>query len=370
LHTTSLTEKVDNPEKQIEGLTLRDISFYKTKRLKKIILKETPSAVVLLNLSFILDRVIIRICQDLGISVFYLAHGRLISIDNMGDVKATLNKGSLFSKIKKKNIFSFYNYILGLKSLNEIASFFKNIIKNPTEFITLPKYCKELDATKSFVYYDSDYDLMTKQFGFPKNKVQVVGNPELDGFFNTKIKDKEIFCSQELTIKSNKYVAYMDDGMSKINGWDNERWFEFIVEINEILKKNSLELVVKLHPRREVKEIKSFFIENNITYFQDLDFKNYLHHSLFVICHYSSTIVYALILNKKVKSPRWGVSKGLIKQYPEDAVEYYADKKTFETTISNVDVDEVLIQNYVLDSIGEVDGKSIDRVVDEILKNV
>ena len=89
-----------------------------------------------------------------------------------------------------------------------------------------------------------------------------------------------------------------------------------------------------------------------------------------MICHYSSTIVYALILNKKVKSPRWGLSENLIKQYPEDVVDYYTDKKTFERTLFNVNVDESLIQNYVRDSIGDVDGKSIDRVVDEILKNV
>jgi len=370
LHTTSLTEKIDNPEKQIEGLILRDISYYKTKCLKKIILEENPSAIILLNLSFILDRVIVRICQDLGICVFYLAHGRLITIDNMGDVKAALGKGSLFSKIKKKNIFSIYNYILGLKKISEIGSFFKKIITRPTEFMTLPNHCKELDVTKSFVYYDTDYDLMTKEFGFPKNRVQVVGNPELDKFFNTEIKDKETFCSEELNIKSNQYVAYIDDGLPSTFGWDNDKWFEFMAEINEILKTNSLHLVVKLHPRRKVKELKSFFTKNDITYHQDLDFKNYLYHSLFVISHYSSVIVYALILNKKVKSPRWGMSEGLIKQYPDQVVEYHADKKTFEEGLFNVDVDQNLLKKYVLDSIGEVDGKSIDRVVDEILKNV
>lgn len=370
LHSTSLTEKVDTPEKQIEDLTLRDISFYKTKRLKKIILKENPNTIILLNLSFILDRVIVQICQDLGISVFYLAHGRLITIDNLGDVKGSLSNSSLFSKITKKNIFSIYNYILGLKSLSEIGFFFKKILKNPTEFMILPKYCKELDATKSFVYYDSDYALMTQEFGFPKNKVQVVGNPELDKFFNTEIKDKETFCSEELNIKSNPYVAYIDDGMPSTYGWDIDKWFEFMIEINEILKNKSLQLVVKLHPRREVELLKPFFKENNITYHQDLDFKNYLHHSLFVICHYSSTIVYALILNKKVKSPRWGVSEGLIKQYPEDVVEYYSEKKLFETRLLNVDIDENLIQNYVRSSIGEVDGKSIDRIADEIIKHV
>tara|TARA_B110000046_G_C13008672_1_gene405631 strand:- start:454 stop:1665 length:1212 start_codon:yes stop_codon:yes gene_type:complete len=370
IHTASLSEKVDSPEKQIEDLTLRDISFYKTKRLKKIILKENPSAIILLNLSFILDRVLVQICQDLGISVFYLAHGKLIVVDNLGDVKAALGKSSLFSKIKKKNIFSIYNYILGLKSLSEIGTFFKKLIKNPTEFMILPKYCKELDATKSFVYYESDYELMTNTFGFPKNKVQVVGNPELDEFFNTEIKNKDTFCSEELNIKSNTYVAYIDDGMPSTFGWDNEKWFEFMAEINEILKNKSLQLVVKLHPRREVELLKPFFEENNITYFQDLDFKNYLHHSLFVICLYSSTIVYALILNKKVKSPRWGLSEGVLKQYPEDVIEYYSDKKTFETRLLNVDVNESLIQNYVQDSVGAVDGKSVDRVVDEIIKNV
>ena len=64
------------------------------------------------------------------------------------------------------------------------------------------------------------------------------------------------------------------------------------------------------------------------------------------------------------------MSENLIKQYPEDVVDYYTDKKTFERTLFNVNVDESLIQNYVRDSIGDVDGKSIDRVVDEILKNV
>jgi len=285
-------------------------------------------------------------------------------------VKATLGKSSLFSKIKKKNIFSIYNYILGLKSLSEIGSFFKKLIKNPTEFMILPKYCKELNATKSFVYYESDYELMTQEFGFPKNKVHVVGNPELDKFFNTEIKDKETFCSEELNIISNTYVAYIDDGMPETFGWNNEKWFEFMAEINKVLKNKSLQLVVKLHPRREVELLKPFFEKNNITYFQDLDFKNYLHHSLFVICLYSSTIVYALILNKKVKSPRWGLSEDVLKQYPEDIIEYYSDKKTFETRLLNVDVDERLIQNYVQDSVGAVDGKSVDRVVAEIIKNV
>lgn len=370
LHTTSLTDSYVKPEKEVEGLKFRDISYYNTIRLKNIIKKENPSAIIMLNLSFILDRVIVQICQDMGICVFYLAHGKLVAIDSVNTVKDDLKKETLFSKINKKNLYSLYNYFLGLKNIKGVFVFFYKILTNPTEFIILPKYCKELDVNKSFVYYPLDFELMVKEFGFPKNKVQVVGNPELDYFFNTDLKNKLKFCHKELNIEGNKYVAYLDDGLSTGHNWDTKKWIEFLKEINNILKKNSLELVVKLHPRREIDSVKKFFEENNIKYFYDIDFKNFLNHSLFVISHFSSVIVYALLLRKKVKSPRWGLSRGIVKQYPEGVVNYYNDVKTFENSLFNVEVNEGLIQNYILNTIGEVNGKSIDMIVNEVTKEI
>ncbi|MFH4969234.1 hypothetical protein V8G61_13595 [Gaetbulibacter sp. M240] len=369
LHTSSLTNRDIQPEIEVCGLKVRDIMYYKTFRLKKIISIEKPSVIIILNLSFILDRAIVKICKDLNISIFYLAHGKLIALESVNKVKSVLGEKKLLSKINKKNLFSIYNYILGRKNPISIVTFLKNIIKHPLEFTTLPKYCPDLDVTKSFVYYQSDYELMTEEFGFPRDKVVVVGNPELDVFSNTPIINRKLFL-EDLKIKASNYVAYIDDGLSFTHNWDMEKWMTFMMEINEIIKKNSLELVVKLHPRRNISGYESFFEEQNIKYFKDIDFKNYLFHSLFVLSHFSSVIVYALILNKKVKSPRWGLSKGLVRQYPEDVVEYFSHKEYFETSIFNIEVNKDLVKNYLYNSIGVVDGNSVDRIINEILKNV
>ncbi|MFP4844588.1 hypothetical protein [Winogradskyella sp. PE311] len=368
IHTASLTNPEVKKEYLINGLKLRDISFYKTIRIKKVIKKEGPSAIIMLNLSFILDRVIVQICKDLDINVYYLAHGKLVSIDSVKEVKENLDQKGLISKINKKNIFSTFNYILGLKNPLQLFVFIKKLLTNPTEFIVLPKYSEELNVNKCFVYYQSDFDLMTKEFGFPRDKIDVVGNPELDVFYNSEIKSKKVFCINELGVDDIDYVAYLDDGLSSIHNWDDNKWLDFLKDINNILLRNDLKLIIKTHPRRDIKSHLDFFESNNITVIKDLDFKNFLHHSKFVISHFSSVIIYALLLNKKVKSPRWGVSNGLVEQYPNSVVDYYDNSKVFEDSIFNCEVDTFAIKHYIESTIGKVDGKSVERIVNGIIK--
>ncbi|TGV03844.1 hypothetical protein [Flavivirga rizhaonensis] len=370
LHTASWTGEETEKEKEIEGLKLRDISFYKTIRLKNVIIKENPTAIIILNLSFLLDRVFVQICKELRVPIFHLAHGKLVTIESVTIQKTNSRKRALIKKIDVKNIYSLYNYLLEYGSVKKVFSLFYRMIKNHTEFTTLPKYCSELEVNKSFVYYQSDYDLMVKEFEFPKDKVNIIGNPELDVFYNSKLKNKKDYCSKDLNIKTNTYVAYIDDGLSEIQNWDMEKWKLFLIDVNSVLRKNEIQLIVKLHPRRIIEEEKSFFEENDIKYFHDIDFKNFLEHSLFVLSHYSSVIVYALLLKKKVKSPRWGVSKNLVEQYPVEVVNYYYEKDHFEESIFEIDINEDRIQEYIIENIGKVDGKSTDRIVDRIIKDI
>jgi len=372
LHTSSLILEKSEEEKEIGGLKLKDISFYKTKRLKKIIKQENPSIIIMLNLSFLIDRAIIKICKDLDIKIFHLSHGKLIPKDSIDVVKSTVqnqSKGGLFSKISKKNIFAGYNYFIEYPSLSHLFKFVLRASKNPMEYTLFPRYSNELNIDKSLVYYPSDFEIMVKEFGFPKNMVQVVGNPELDIFYNSKLLNRETFLNQYLELGSYKYVAYFDDGLALIYGWDTKKWLSFLKDLNNTLKKEKLKLVVKLHPRREIANCIEFFQEHDIKYFYDIDFKNLIHHSLFVISHFSSVIIYALLLNKKVKSPRWGLSKGLEEKYPKEVVAYYYKKQDFEKNMFNVNINEGLIKDYLLDSIGEVDGKSIDRIINIITKH-
>lgn len=373
LHTSSLLEDNVEIEKEVEGLYFRDISYYRTRRLKKIIKKENPEAIIMLNLSFIIDRAIVSICKDLGIKVYYLSHGMLIPTNSRNVLKNNLKnsfKKNLLSKFNRKNRYCLFNYLIELKSVSKIISFFFKALKNHTNYTLFPEYSSELDVDKSFVFYHSDYDIMVNDYGFPEDKVEVIGNPELDFFYHSKIKNKSDFLRKELSIKEDSYIAYFDDGLSNVHNWNTNKWLFFLKDLNDSIKKKKCILIIKLHPRRDITGCISFFKENNIKYLSDVDFKNFIHHSEFTISHFSSVIVYALLLNKKVKSPRWGSSKGLEEKFPKELVEYIYDKENFEERFFYKDVNEILTKKYLLESIGEVDGKSTEKVVNKILSDV
>lgn len=359
-------------EKSIDGLNIRDISFYKTNRIRKVIETEKPYAIVLINLSFIVDRAIVKICKTLNIKVFYLAHGKLITAKGQETVKQNMKdygKSKLQSKFTKKNRLALYNYFIEMKSISKFFGFFYKSFKDYTQFTAFPKYSDELKATKSFVYYPMDYSVMVDTFGFPEDSVQIVGNPELDAFYNTKIKEKETFCNNELKIENHNYVAYMDDGLSAMRNWDSLKWMNFLDDFNTILDKHKLQLVIKLHPRRKIDDCLDFFKEKNIKYFYDLDFKNYVNHSVFTMSHFSSVIIYPLLLGKSVKSPRWGLSEGIEENFPKNIISYYYEKDDFEKNMFNLEVNEDEIKNYLSESLANYDGKAIERIINEVLKD-
>lgn len=374
VHTTSWIEDKVEVEREFQNLKFRDVSYYKTNRIKKIIKQENPSAIIILNLSFILDRALVKICKELHINLFYLAHGKLITPEGQAVLKNNMKEfgeSKLYSKVTKKNLLSLYNYFIEMKSFSKTVHFFYKAKQNYTQFTAFPRYSDELRVNKSMVYYPIDYNVMVKEFGFPSDNVIVVGNPELDHFYNTKIKDKKDFCAHELRISTDNYVAYIDDGLSSIRNWDTQKWLDFLKDVNKVLKKNDLTMVIKLHPRREIDDCIEFLEREGIKYFNDIDFKNYLYHCLFVFSHFSSVIVYGLLLNKNIKSPRWGSSAGIEENFPHEIVDYYYDKEDFEKNLFNLNVDKNETQKYLLKAIGtSFDGKCIDRIVNEVLKGI
>lgn len=374
LHTTSLIDDINEVETTIDGMALRDISFYKTKKIRNIIVKEKPTAIVMLNLSFMIDRAIVKICKDLNIKIFHLSHGMLIPSENIQVVKDHIKKSGgnkLLSKFNKKNKYALHNYLAEVGSIPKAFNFFKTAILDHTKFTQFPKYSSELEVNKSFVFYPSDLKVMVNDFGFPKEKIEVVGNPELDAFYNSKIQDKAKFCKNELNLINPNYIAYFDDGLSEeVHGWDSQKWMLFLKDLVAITNEKNFKLIIKLHPRRDITDCLDFFDEHKIQIIEDVDFKNFIYHSKFVVSHFSSVLVYALLLNKKIKSPRWGLSKNLEEKYPKNIVEYFYDRGKFEKTFDDIEVNLKNIKLFLDEHVGKVDGKASLRIVDGILKLV
>lgn len=368
VHIDSWLSKKYVKESNMLDLQVRDISFYQTNRISKVLDIYNPVCVIILNLSFLLDRAFVIECRRRDIKIIYLSHGMLTSVDQLENTKKVLDKHlrkTVRRKFSKKNWYSLLNYFEAHRSLTVAYKLIVNLIRSPSEYTVFPRFTEELLVDKALVYFVNDYKLLTMKYKFPKDIVKVVGNPELDSFFNYNAIPRADFLNSINLNMDQEYVLYMEDGLVQDNLRSAEDWYEFILDIKQILSEYGLQLIIKLHPRSDGMH-DMFFKNNGIFYYLNLSMEDAIHHSKFVLSHSSSTIVYAIIMGKCVKSPRWGMSKGLPINYPEDVVSYYHKKEDFIRGIDDVSINIDSYHKFLQESIGTVDGNSIDKIIAEI----
>ena len=81
---------------------------------------------------------------------------------------------------------------------------------------------------------------------------------------------------------------------------------------------------------------------------------------------YSTTILYCLLLGKKVISPRWGVNRKLLELYPDNVINYVYEKNNFWTDV-NIELKKDNIEQFLRNEIGEIKEKSVPKIVKNIL---
>lgn len=378
LHTTSFFETIVEKEYEIGKLKLRDISYYNTKFIKNAIEIEKPSIIVMINLSFIFDRAIVNIAKKNNIKIVYLAHGTLINPDTYLSNSNNLNtsvKSNPLRIISYKNYLSLINYLDSQYKQNKVWAFFKllkGIWKSPAQYLTFAKFEEELDVDLILVYVKDDAKHLIENMNFPKEKIKVVGNPEISEFMRNADLDRNVFLSEIGLDFKGKYILYLDDGL--VDGekiWTKRQWYRHLSKIANFLVKNNFTLVLKLHPRIIFSEHKEFFAnQKNIFVVEDCDFKNLIAHSEFIISHYSSTILYGFLFQKNIVSPRWGDSANFDMKYDESLVYYCASFDDFRRLIEDgfpgdkkPAIDRFLYKNGI-----DLNIDSIQLVANEIIK--
>lgn len=372
IHVGSWKESQESVVNEHEGFNSYDISYYKTWNLYKVLKKEKPNVLVMLNLSFLSDKAIITFCKKLGIKVIFLAHGKFLTNDENilnKHIKEDLKK-NLASKIRIDSINILRNYLLGTFIRKEPGLFISSLIKlvkDPMSMTLKTKYSKELDVDKILVYYESDKKEFIENRNFPTNKIKVVGNPELDNFVKRPLKNREEFLN-EISLQDGRYLLYLDDGFVHSKIWTKEEWYKHIEEIKLITDKANLELVMKLHPRTPLNEHKEFFLKNDIKVFKnEISFKDLIQHSEMVMSIYSTTISLALFLDKDIISPRWGLTKDFAQNYSDSLVFYPHNINELKKWLNNPDK-TIKSEKTKKDTLGLTDGNSIKRIVQNIIK--
>lgn len=367
MHLESWGSDGVSPKQVINGIECYDISYYKTNYIYKVLKIEKPDVVLILSLSYLLDRTIVSMCNRLGIKIVYLSHGKLYMKQGVGDLASQV---SVFRKIKQrmkgKALMTLMNYI----RFNCVTQFKPGLVyKALKEFVThsersmFTPYTDELRVNAGMVYYESETLLFEKR-GFPKGMIHAVGNPETDSIVNSRLLDRNIFL-EELGLGTGKYALYMDDGFVQENLLTLEEWISFINEMHKPLKHMGIKLVIKLHPRTDATKAKDFFEKEGILTVKDVDFKNVCYHSEFVFSHSSSTVIYGMIMNKPIILPRWGKMTHLIRNYPENVVNYVESVEQY-VSLLNAGIPLKDTRTYLSENCGILDGKVIERIVNTI----
>lgn len=373
VHTGSFYKKETPKEQRLGSLLVRDIRFYNTNLIKNVIKRERPDVIIMLNLSFIFDRAIVNICKSMGIKLVYLSHGKLISPEFVHEEAEKLNttiwknSGRVFCK---KNLLVLTNYLSSLKGFHILTNPLRlilGIMRKPSSFLTFPKYTEELEANLMLVYSDQDKELLATNFGFPEKRIKVVGNPEITSFMRAPSLSKGSFLQQIGLNETCNYAVYLDDGLVCDKMVTAEQWQENLSEIVQITDSLGLKLIIKLHPRTNREDYLSFFESRKIVSINDCDFKNLLEHAEFVISHLSTTIIYALLFNKNVFIPYWGIFADLCKNYPEEIVNYCTStSELYNKALVNQNEKTVQIKKYLLDNGIDLKENSIKKIICEV----
>ena len=370
LHVGSWKEHQKSIVNEHDGFTSYDISYYKTWSLFNVLKKEKPDVLILLNLYYLSDKALIVFCRHLGIKTVYLAHGKFSTIDDGGlsqFLKQDLKK-NFVSKIRRDTINTLLNYFYSTWLDRRPMRFIKSMIsmlRNPASMTLNSMYTDELDADLKLVYYETDKQVLIEKRNFPDRGIYVVGNPELDSFINTPLMAR-IEYLRLIGLSNGPYLLYLDDGYVQARLMNKDVWYSHLREIVEIVKKANMQFVIKLHPRTPLSEHTLFFKQEGIIPFgNEADFKNLIVHSDTVTSFVSTTISFALLLGKRVISPRWGVTEKLTKVYPEDVIHYSESASDFaEWLVNNKPCNTSA--DYVEKSLGLLDGKAIERIISQI----
>lgn len=373
LHVASWESRQDKAVHHHKGFDSYDISYYKTNNLYKVLEKEKPDVLIMLNLFSFVDKALVVFCKLLGIKSVYLSHGILfMPNESYKEEQIQINrnfKKNIFKNIKKSILLGQYNYFLSTLKSNKTGRYFSSILgkfRNPASMGIRSTYTDEMDADEIIVYYDADKRMLLEKRNFPDHNISVVGNPELDIFVKTPIVERGLFMTNN-NMPDGEYLLYLEDGFVQNGMMDRDEWCRLVTELNDICRKNNLYLVIKLHPRTEVNDFADFFEKRGIIYFKNIDFKNIIHHSKAVTSLLSTTITFALICGKRVVSPRWGSFENLRFHYPDNVIHYSYTKDDFESFLMS-DKESMKNASYIRENIGMVDGKAISRIVDLILK--
>jgi len=366
-------------EETVKGIKCKDISFFNTTMIWKMLEKEMPDILITLNTTLVLDRVVTISCRHLNIKSIFIMHGNRNYGESNEQLKALFEKSynSFTKKIKKlpkylsiiipNYLYALYKYnpsnIVNLRFLKVIFSYFKN----PGKSVFLPDYTDEIIQDKCLVYSNNEKKYY-EQLNYSEDNIQVVGNPKFDSLLdmitNNKFTTDMLPDSVKKLVSSNtKYALMLEEAFpeqNNIGGYTAEVREKFILGIAERLLTERIKLVVKLHPDTNIDTIN--IKHNNLEIERDyLD--GLIYFSEFCIANLSTTISNCILMGKPVLSPNWDAAKNLPPFFSDIGVTNRWNSVDEELNLS---INDDARQRYIKEYITVITPDAVNNILQEI----
>lgn len=257
LHTGSFKhEKGRKREEYINGLLVRDISFYCGKSFFEILELEKPSIIVFFSLKTPIHMAVNRYAIYFGIPTCHLYHGfaTVQTYSNANFIKENKSArlinifGGIYSSFRYSIPIYIYSMIKTGAKLFVWIEFIKFLLSRFFGIDLNKKYFHDYKTTLGCVYTNADIKHMNKSYGVDIKKIYPIGNPD---FIKFKLKSSEI--GFMLNKKSNKNIIYIDSGYQTISMKKKKinLFIEHIEKIKQKVEEIGFNFLIKTKPHSD-----------------------------------------------------------------------------------------------------------------------
>jgi hypothetical protein len=309
-------------EQKMGDLLVRDISYYEGQSFEKMLDYEKPEAVIFLSTDTFAHRALIRYCKQRSIPTLNLYHG-LISIGGETEGRSGLPTRSrlghlryVLSKIKKLIIRTFPCYINSLLKTNATLIDWKRFICD-TYFLAIgsdPAFVQaasDAKTTKCAVYIPADKVHATSCYGFTKQEVFVVGNPDLPHFGLEQYMIGSWFQPKKYDEKS---IMYIETGYSSVGAFysGTQDFISHLLETANSLAVHGYRMRLKLKPNQvNTKDIERGLTNSSIELVSNDNFMQSLKECSACIVEVTSLALFPALLGMPVLLAKYGPLKTL-----------------------------------------------------------
>lgn len=241
-------------EEELAGIRVRDISFYRTDSIDRVLEIEEPDVVLLQSTRTFAHRAFIRYCAQRHIPTLHLYHG-VVTVQFTQDPRGTkkVNKAAygrfVLRRLSKAARYTFPCYATALwKTSARVSDWLRfctdglGLIVGRSPLVAAP----DARATRCAVFTEADVNHAMTTYGYRAEEVSVIGNPDLIRFgLSEPLLDSFVASPDDAP----RHLMYINTG-SLVSGrvFSGEQDFlSHMIYTSEVLSRQGYRLMFKPH---------------------------------------------------------------------------------------------------------------------------